>query len=1103
MDVKAAQVVCRELGCGTMLALHGTSQSGAGTGPLWDLRFECSGTETLLSACSRQPPRSPGCTSQAGIVCSRVAEALRLVEGESRCDGRLEVTTSPGTWARVAGGPWDTGLGSVVCRQLGCGVLEKVSGVPGLGTVVLRCAGTEESLARCNVSGTAPTPTGSPEEVAVVCSGRAGAADAVSDAVYEELDYTPDPEYQEVPSGSGVAEALRLVEGESRCDGRLEVTTSPGTWARVAGGPWDTGLGSVVCRQLGCGVLEKVSGVPGLGTMALRCAGTEESLARCNVSGTAAVPTGSPEEVAVVCSGRAGAADAVSDAIYEELDYTPDPEYQEVPSGSGVAEALRLVEGESRCDGRLEVTRSPGTWARVAGGPWDTGLGSVVCRQLGCGVLEKVSGVPGLGTVVLRCASTEESLARCNVSGTAAAPTGSPEEVAVVCSDQLSLRLAGGSGRCAGRLEVLHNGTWGGVCANGTSPATAIAACRQLGCGDGGRLEPAPPGDTAPAWLAWVGCEKGTHWLWRCPSAPWRLQDCGPGGDVHVACDEDTDGTSGTPTPSPGRAGAADAISDAVYEELDYTPDPEYQEVPSGSGFARLVSGDTACAGRLKVRRGQTWASVCVEHVDIKAAQVVCRELGCGTVLAVHGTGQSGAGTGPLWDLRFECSGTETLLSACSRQPPRSPGCTSQAGIVCSRVAEALRLVEGESRCDGRLEVTTSPGTWARVAAGPWDTGLGSVVCQQLGCGVLEKVSGVPGLGTVVLRCAGTEESLARCNVSGTAAVPTGSPEEVAVVCSDQLSLRLAGGSGRCAGRLEVLHNGTWGGVCANGTSPATAIAACRQLGCGDGGRLEPAPPGDTAPAWLAWVGCEKGTHWLWRCPSAPWRLQDCGPGGDAHVACDEESDGTSGTPTPSPGRAGAADAVSDAIYEELDYTPDPNYQEVPSGSGVAEALRLVEGESRCDGRLEVTTSPGTWASVAGGPWDTGLGSVVCRQLGCGVLEKVSGVPGLGTVVLRCAGTEESLARCNVSGTAAAPTGSPEEVAVVCSGCAGAADAVSDAVYEELDYIPDPEYQEVPSGSGGSCQPSSPAEATGDPPAQPPGHTDYDDVGSSTLGTSL
>ncbi|NXQ92638.1 SRCRM protein, partial [Nyctibius grandis] len=90
-----------------------------------------------------------------------VAEPLRLVEGESRCDGRLEVAASPGAWARVAAGLWDPRGASVVCRQLGCGVPEKGYAVPGSGTVGLRCAGTEENLAQCNASGTATAPTGS------------------------------------------------------------------------------------------------------------------------------------------------------------------------------------------------------------------------------------------------------------------------------------------------------------------------------------------------------------------------------------------------------------------------------------------------------------------------------------------------------------------------------------------------------------------------------------------------------------------------------------------------------------------------------------------------------------------------------------------------------------------------------------------------------------------------------------------------------------------------------------------------------------------------------------------------------------------------------
>ncbi|XP_071664695.1 scavenger receptor cysteine-rich type 1 protein M130-like [Patagioenas fasciata] len=922
---------------------------------------------------------------------------------------------------------------------------------------------------------------------------------------------------------------------------------------------------------------------------------------------------------------------------------------------------LRLVGGGGRCAGRVEV-KHDGEWGSVCNlhFNWETTWATVVCRQLGCGGVAKASAYApfrqGTGRIWLHpfwCRGTEEMLHECPNFGWGRHFCGHEWDLGVICREAVELRLVAGGGPCAGRVEAKLRGQWGSVADEDWNMNKAEVVCRHLGCGSATGAYTAADsfgkGD-GPIGLAGVHCRGDEASLWDCQIYGWGPIDGDHIYDVAVTC----------------------------------------------QGFARLVGGDTACAGRLEVRRGQTWASVCQEHVDMKAAQVLCRELGCGTVLAVHGTGQSWAGTGPLWDLRFECSGTETLLSACSRQPPRSPGCTSHAGIVCSPytgfrlagesgcagrvevevggtwgslcatgwdlrdahvlcrhlgcgaaiavppggsfgggdgpmwrdgfgcdgsewhpgqcpaavlgeppcapghgaavncsgVAEPLRLVEGESRCDGRLEVTASPGTWARVAAGPWDSGLGSVVCRQLGCGVLEKVSGVLGLGTVALRCAGTEESLARCNVSGTGAAPTGSPEEVAVVCSgsrrvrlaggpgrcagrvelyangtwasacqdswdlpdatvvcrqlgcgsalaapgaghfgagvgtpwpdaggctgteaslwacpgsarrgcrrgggagavcsDQLSLRLAGGSGRCAGRLEVLHNGTWGGVCANGTSPATAIAACRQLGCGDGGRLEPAPPGDAAPAWLAWVGCEKGTRWLWRCPSAPWRLQDCGPGGDTHVACDEDSDGTSATPTPSPGSVpsstalmaaagsvpvstvlcvvlgtllflalgalavqmccararrrgpgGAADAVSDAIYEELDYTPDPEYQEVPSGSG-----SLSEGS----------------------------GTKLPYYSGGGVEESDPKT------------APESPAQHSspdvYDDAAAVPEVSP----------APSAGDISEGVARRSWGCPPP--------PGGSCHPSSPAEATGDPP----GHTDYDDVGSSTLGTSL
>ena len=100
---------------------------------------------------------------------------------------------------------------------------------------------------------------------------------------------------------------------------------------------------------------------------------------------------------------------------------------------------------------------------------------------------------------------------------------------------------------------MLHEGIWGPVCTNGTSPATASAVCRHLGCGTGGRLEELVPAEgSEPAWLSWVSCEEGARSFWRCPSAPWQLRDCDTTGITHIVCDEDTGDSSEATSPAPG-----------------------------------------------------------------------------------------------------------------------------------------------------------------------------------------------------------------------------------------------------------------------------------------------------------------------------------------------------------------------------------------------------------------------------------------------------------------------------------------------------------------------------------------------------------------------
>nr|XP_038027594.1 scavenger receptor cysteine-rich type 1 protein M130-like isoform X2 [Anas platyrhynchos] len=494
---KAAEVVCRELQCGTALSVHGAAQLGEGAGPVWDRELQCVGNESVLSFCPTEAPKDKACTHSNGthVTCTQYT-GLRLVNGSTACEGRVEVEVL-GTWGTLCASRWDLSDAHVLCRHLGCGFAESIPGGGhfgrGTGPVwrdSFHCDGTEAHLGQCLVTALGASPCSQENAAAVNCSGLTH----------------PMP--------------LRLVGGGSRCDGRVEVFQH-GTWGRVLDEQWDMQEASVVCRQLQCGEAEAAytpvraeRGRGPVGLRGVRCAGHEADLSLCNTSLPESTPTaGIMEDVGVVCRG---------------------------------SRRVRLVDGAGRCAGRVEIYYQ-GRWGTVCDDAWDLADAAVVCRQLGCGGALEAAGSArfgeGSGQIWLdgiNCSGAEAALWDCPAEAWGQHDCRHKEDAGVICSEFTALRLENSDG-CSGRLQVFYNGTWGSVCSNSMTTETVSLVCKELGCGNEGELETDSNYAklSGTAWLDHVECGKSSSSFWQCPSASWDPQSCTDSRDeANITCNE-------------------------------------------------------------------------------------------------------------------------------------------------------------------------------------------------------------------------------------------------------------------------------------------------------------------------------------------------------------------------------------------------------------------------------------------------------------------------------------------------------------------------------------------------------------------------------------
>ncbi|XP_017904018.1 PREDICTED: antigen WC1.1 [Capra hircus] len=1014
------------------------------------------------------------CVLLLGTVVGGQALELRLKDGAHHCEGRVEVKHQ-GEWGTVNDDRWRLEDASVVCRQLGCGAAIGFPGGayfgPGLGPIWLlytSCEGTESTVSDCRHS--------------------------------DIKDHRNDSYYHDWDAGVVCSGFVRLAGGDGPCSGRVEVYSGE-AWTPVSDGNFTLPTAQVICAELGCSKAVSVLGHElfresdgRVWAEEFRCEGEEPELRVC------------PR---VPCPGgtchHSGAAQVVCSAY---------------------SEVRLMTNGSSQCEGQVEMNIS-GRWRALCASHWTLANANVVCRQLGCGVAistprgpHLVEGGDQISTARFHCSGAEsflwscpvtalggpdcshgntasvicsgnqtQVLPQCNDSLSQPAGSAASEESAPYCSDSRQLRLVDGGGPCAGRVEILDQGSWGTICDDGWDLDDARVVCRQLGCGDAlNATRSAHFGaGSGPIWLDDLNCTGKESHVWRCPSRGWGRHDCRHKQDAGVICSE--------------------------FLAL------------------RMVS-DQQCAGWLEVFYNGTWGSVCRSPMEDITVSVICRQLGCGDSGTLNSSVALREGFRPQWVDGIRCRKTDTSLWQCPSDPWNYTSCSpkEEAYISCAD-SRQIRLVDGGGRCSGRVEILDQ-GSWGTICDDGWDLDDARVVCRQLGCGeaLSATVSSSFGTGSGPIwldevSCRGEESQVWRCPTLGWLQHNCDHQEDAGVVCSG--FVRLAGGDGPCSGRVEVRSGEAWTPVSDGNFTLPTAQVICAELGCGKAVSVLGHMPfrESDGRVWAEEFRCEGEEPNLWSCPRVPCPGGTCQHSGAAQVVCSVYTDvrlmmnGTSqcegqvemnisgqwralcashwslananvvcrqlgcGVAISTPNGAEGSDQLWKARFhcsgtESFLWTcpvtalgvPDCSHGNTASvicsgnhsqvlpqcndsmseqGSAASEGsapycsdsrqLRLVDGGGPWAGRVEILDQ-GSWGTICDDGWDLEDARVVCRQLGCGQALNATGSAHFGAGSgpiwlddLNCTGKESHVWRCPSRGWGQHDCRHKQDAGVICS----------------------------------------------------------------------
>ncbi|XP_078536450.1 scavenger receptor cysteine-rich domain-containing protein DMBT1-like [Lissotriton helveticus] len=479
---------------------------------------------------------------------------------------------------------------------------------------------------------------------------------------------------------------VRLSNAADPC-AEVVLVTVDGFEGTVCDVSWDMNDAAVVCRQLGCGAPISAPGGSVFGAFGYKspkitnvdCRGDEPSVFQCAYSTRTQPSCGHKRDASVQCTGAPAYANIFMAQF--EADNLMNTEawsnIKIVPSLSDLqmwghlvflllalrasasfcpdcvdTDAIRLSNAADPCAGVVLVTIDTfeGTVCDVS---WDMRDAAVVCRQVGCGAPISAPGGSVFGAFRYKspvmfsvdCRGDEPSLFQCPYTTRAQPYCNKKRDASVQCTGPDQVQLVNGPSLCSGRVAVRHHGVWGVVCDDAWGQEDASVVCRQLGCGAVQSYEYNSSFGVSPSpvLMSDVQCQGDESALWKCAQRGWSVNTCPTGRNAGLTC-----------------TGGADTV--------------------------RLVNSGDACSGRVEIKHENRWGTVCNNNWDMKDAQVVCRQLNCGSASSLPTSYYTFLnGVLPVWMSDVKCTGAEKSLFDCPRAAWGVNSCMSRrdSGVRC------------------------------------------------------------------------------------------------------------------------------------------------------------------------------------------------------------------------------------------------------------------------------------------------------------------------------------------------------------------------------------------------------------------------------------